>query len=125
MLIHNLFNIITYNTNNTNEYLVTFNCNSKHNIFEGHFPQEPILPGVCMIQFVRECTEEMLKIKLQFLSSRNVKFINIINPNIETKLELLLLITKHDNDFIEVNAKIKNDTKNFFQIRSSYKIINN
>ena len=28
--------------------------NAAHTIFKGHFPDQPILPGVCMLQMVKE-----------------------------------------------------------------------
>ena len=31
--------------------------NKKHRILEGHFPGLPVVPGVCMLQMVREIIE--------------------------------------------------------------------
>ena len=31
-----------------------------HKIFEGHFPGQPVLPGVCMIQIVKELVEKAM-----------------------------------------------------------------
>ena len=31
--------------------------NSSHRIYEGHFPNSPIVPGVCMIEIVQEVLE--------------------------------------------------------------------
>ena len=46
----------------------------EHLIFEGHFPQHPILPGVAMLQLLKELAEQQLNIELQLQRATNVKF---------------------------------------------------
>jgi len=58
----------------------TIELNPEHAIFEAHFPNNPITPGVCIIQIVKELSEEMLKRKLLLQKAKNIKFLNIINP---------------------------------------------
>lgn len=45
--------------------LITFNA--AHAIFEGHFPGQPVVPGVCMMQLVQEqlqaATRQQLRLK--------------------------------------------------------------
>jgi len=120
MLIENLFNIINKQKIAEGEFLINFNCNSKHIIFEGHFPTEPILPGVCMVQFVRESIEMLYNKKIKLISSKTVKFIHIIGPRIEQNLVLELKINYTDNNVYETRAIIKNDTTTFFQMRGNY-----
>jgi len=120
MLIENLFNIINKKKIAEGEFLINFNCNSKHIIFEGHFPTEPILPGVCMVQFVRESIEMLYNKKIKLISSKTVKFIHIIDPRIEQNLVLELKINYTDNNVYETRAIIKNDTTTFFQMRGNY-----
>ncbi|NCO55451.1 MAG: hypothetical protein GW876_08650 [Bacteroidetes bacterium] len=120
MLIENLFNIINKQKIAEGEFLINFNCNSKHIIFEGHFPTEPILPGVCMVQFVRESIEMLYNKKIKLISSKTVKFIHIIDPRIEQNLVLELKINYTDNNVYETRAIIKNDTTTFFQMRGNY-----
>ena len=35
-----------------------------HRIFNGHFPAVPIVPGVCMMQMMKEIMEQQVKYKL-------------------------------------------------------------
>ncbi|MBQ0740088.1 3-hydroxyacyl-ACP dehydratase, partial [Aquimarina celericrescens] len=36
---------------------VTITINKNHKIFKGHFPGNPVTPGVCMIQIIKELAE--------------------------------------------------------------------
>lgn len=117
MLIGSLFNIKQITNVIDGEFNISFNCNSDHKIFEGHFPGEPILPGVCMVQFVRESLEKILNKKLQLKSSKTVKFVNIIDPGKEKTLFLEIKTNYTVDGHVEARAVIKNDNKMFFQMR--------
>ena len=54
--------------------------NKDHEIFKGHFPAVPIVPGVCMLQMVKELLEERIRKPLQLTHSGNIKFLSVINP---------------------------------------------
>ncbi|MCJ8154451.1 3-hydroxyacyl-ACP dehydratase [Chryseobacterium sp. SSA4.19] len=79
--------------------------NKDHDIFKGHFPGNPVTPGVCMMQIVKELTEEFTGKKLFLISASNVKFMAIINPYETPELKLQLDINE-DEDYV----KVKNTT---------------
>jgi len=123
MLTGELFLILETTYLSENESCVCFRCNPLHPVFKGHFPDNPVLPGVCMVQLVRESLETILNNKLQFTQSKNIKFVNIVNPEKENNLRLDLRITYMENECIEVNATIKSETTSFFQYKGCYKKI--
>lgn len=51
-----------------------------HEIYRGHFPGHPITPGVCIIAVVRELAEQAAGRTFHVQRVRNVKFMNIIDP---------------------------------------------
>lgn len=120
MLTGKLFNILKVVKADESEYCISFNCNPDHKIFEGHFPGEPILPGVCMVQFVRESLENMINKKLKLKSSKTVKFVNIIDPRKHEELVLEIKANYSESGFIEAKAAIKNENTQFFQMRGSW-----
>ncbi|MEO8933740.1 MAG: 3-hydroxyacyl-ACP dehydratase [Xanthomarina sp.] len=79
--------------------------NKSHEIFKGHFPGNPVTPGVCMMQIIKELTEQILDKKLFMRSSSNVKFMAIINPELTPDLVLELDITETDSGY-----RVKNNT---------------
>lgn len=85
--------------------------NKDHEIFKGHFPGNPVTPGVCMMQIIKEIAEEVLSQKLKMTSSSNVKFMAIINPEVTPELELTLdIIEKEDDTYTVKNVTKFEDT---------------
>ncbi|MEP0263975.1 3-hydroxyacyl-ACP dehydratase [Dokdonia sp.] len=81
--------------------------NKDHTIFKGHFPGNPVMPGVCMMQIIKDITEKVVDKKLFMQSAGNVKFMAIINPNNTPELELEMAITEVEGG----GYKVKNISK--------------
>jgi len=58
----------------------TLALNSEHFIYQAHFPDNPITPGVCIIQMVKELVTDQLQQELFLKKIHNIKFLNVINP---------------------------------------------
>lgn len=84
--------------------------NKDHIIFKGHFPDNPVMPGVCMMQIIKEITEKITDKKLFMQSASNIKFMAIINPFKTPKLELQLEIIETDEGYKVKNASKFEDT---------------
>ena len=80
--------------------------NKDHIVFKGHFPDNPVMPGVCMMQIIKEITEKILDKTLFMQSASNIKFMAIINPFVTPELELQLDIIETEGGF-----KVKNVSK--------------
>jgi 3-hydroxyacyl-[acyl-carrier-protein] dehydratase len=86
-------------------FIAQISLNKDHDIFKGHFPGNPVTPGVCMMQIVKELSEEFTGKKLFLKSASNVKFMAIINPFETPDLKLQLDIAESEED-----VKVKNTT---------------
>lgn len=82
----------------------TIRLHSQHDIFKGHFPNNPVTPGVCMLQIFKELTENHLQRKLQIKECSNVKFMALINPEIHPVLQLDLTVSEAELDVFKVKA---------------------
>lgn len=87
---------------NDNEYIANIHFNNKHEIFKGHFPGKPIVPGVCMIQIVKEIVSSAFDLNLTLKSSRNIKFTALIDPNKTPDLKLQLTIERKEDNTVRV-----------------------
>ena len=102
MLIEGLYTVDDLKNTET-EITAKITLNANHEIFEGHFPGNPIMPGVCMMQIIKELTEQVLEKELILQTSTNIKFMAKINP--DTDPNLLINISYIEEDGI---LKIKN-----------------
>jgi 3-hydroxyacyl-[acyl-carrier-protein] dehydratase len=97
--------------------------NKTHDVFSGHFPGNPIMPGVCMMQIIKELTEQITGDTLRMQSLSNVKFMALINPEVTPELRLELDITVTEDDLVKVkNTSYFNDTT-ALKLNSVYKKI--
>ncbi|SFN21426.1 3-hydroxyacyl-[acyl-carrier-protein] dehydratase [Algoriella xinjiangensis] len=101
MLIPNLYTVKSTDKIDDNTIKFKIELNPTHEIFEGHFPNNPIMPGVCMIQIIKELTENFESKQLFLSKVSNVKFMAIINPFINPILDIDLSISR-ENDEIKV-----------------------
>lgn len=93
-----------------NQATANITINKDHDIFKGHFPGNPVTPGVCMMQIIKELTEQVVNEKLFMKSSSNIKFMAIINPDINPDLDLILDITKTEEGYKVRNSTTFEDT---------------
>ena len=114
MLIPNLYSIKKSEMIDDFNFNIQIELNSKHEIFDGHFPNNPIMPGVCMIQIIKELTELFTSQKLFLSKVSNVKFMAIINPFTHSILDLNLNIMNNGEE-----VKVKNSS--FFESTNALK----
>jgi len=53
---------------------------SGHYVYDGHFPGNPITPGVLTLAIVRECAEEFIGHNLKYTYIKNCRFVAMIRP---------------------------------------------
>jgi 3-hydroxyacyl-[acyl-carrier-protein] dehydratase len=87
-------------------YKATIIINPAHRIFEGHFPENPVVPGVTLIEIVKETLENYIGKELQLKSTGNVKFLHVVNPQIETELMLDYQVKFLNDDEIQAKSTI-------------------
>ena len=117
MLQNNFYQSVA--TNNNGEVSATISFQKDHPVFAGHFPGNPVVPGVCMIQIIRELLEDALKMKLLIRFGDNVKFLSVINP-IETPTVQASIQSVVKEDAIEVQASLFNGQVSYFKFKGSF-----
>ena len=100
-----------------NEITCRLVFNADHDIFKGHFPGQPVVPGVCMMEIVKELLQDKLNTTLMLSKADNVKFLQLIIPGIEPAIK----ITWKDNDGgYSVNAIFKTEAASHFKLMGQY-----
>ncbi|WP_185226402.1 3-hydroxyacyl-ACP dehydratase [Chryseobacterium indologenes] len=104
-ILKDFYTLQSYEKAENGAYTAHISLNKDHDIFKGHFPGNPVTPGVCMMQIIKELTEEFTGSQLFLKTASNVKFMAIINP-FETP-DLVLQLDINEN---EEHVKVKNST---------------
>ncbi len=93
---------------------------AEHPVFKGHFPGNPVTPGVVQIQIVKELLEVHFDKKLYLDSIGRCKFLSVLNPNENRRLEVKITIKNAENS-LDVNASGQNSQATFFKFNASYR----
>jgi 3-hydroxyacyl-[acyl-carrier-protein] dehydratase len=93
-----------------NSFRATIKINPQHKIFEGHFPGKPVVPGVCLIQILKELVCEVSKKQVVLQQADNIKFLAVINPNEQSVLTFALKISQTDGAIQVKNVTTFADT---------------
>ncbi|WP_367915434.1 3-hydroxyacyl-ACP dehydratase [Leadbetterella sp. DM7] len=104
-------------------YHVAVVLNKDHAIFKGHFPGNPVTPGACMLQVVKELTQDILGMKLMMTSVANVKFMALINPEKNPELLLELEIDSTEEEQIRVKNTTLFEDVTALKMSNTYKRI--
>ena len=98
---------------------VDIKLNPLHPIFEGHFPGRPVLPGVYMMQMVKEVVETWTEKKIRLVLGQDLKFLSVVNPEENTMMQMELKINR-EGDKIRVVAQLLSNAVVFFKFKGVF-----
>jgi len=104
MLKNNLYNIQSFNYKNE-ALKAIIQLNTNHLIFKGHFPDVPVLPGVIMMQIVKDLVEVGEEKLLNISKVGNMKFLQMVNPEKNNLLEFEVKIIEKSDEKIRIKAQ--------------------
>jgi 3-hydroxyacyl-[acyl-carrier-protein] dehydratase len=121
MLMANLFELESFD-HEGHKVMANFRVQAGNSIFAGHFPGQPVVPGVCLVQLVKEVTEKVVGQKVLLTQAANIKFLQLIIPN-ESQLFQLNLTFVIESGEVKVNAGINNGTSTSFKFQGIFTLI--
>lgn len=93
---------------------------AEHSIFTGHFPDNPVTPGVVQMEIIKELAGIAVGKTLELVSMGNCKFLAILNPNTDPEVDVLLQLSE-DEGQLKVSAIIQNDKSTFLKMNALYR----
>ncbi len=94
--------------------------NPDHAIFRGHFPGQPVVPGVCMMQIVKELLETTTSRSLRLHTGLDLKFLSVIDPSINPTILADTNFTQLASGDINVTARIFYNDTTFFKFKGVF-----
>ena len=68
----------------------TFSVPGEFSGYRGHFPGNPILPGIVQLSFVRRLAERRLGRPLRLAGVKRVKYLRLVTPDLPVTLTLTI-----------------------------------
>jgi len=94
--------------------------NAGHKIFEGHFPGQPVVPGVCMMQMIKEIIEEITLQKTNLIKAHDMKFLAVIDPVKNNAIQVNLKYSIEADNSIIVSASLFKDELVHFKFKGQF-----
>lgn len=98
MLKDNFYTLQETSTDTDGCYVCKVRWNASHEIYQAHFPGNPITPGACIVQIAKELAEILRGQSLMIREIKNLKFINIIVPHEFPEVDFQLTFTLNEEN---------------------------
>jgi 3-hydroxyacyl-[acyl-carrier-protein] dehydratase len=117
LLLNNLYSIQSMSESD-DQILATVRLMADHAIFGGHFPGQPVLPGVCMMEMVAEIVGECRKVAYRVSAGPLIKFLRMIDPRINPEIQIEI---KYNTDLntVHTSGRIFSGTEVFMKFQLS------
>lgn len=102
-------------------FTVIIRINPLHDVFKGHFPGNPILPGVCIIQIMKEILIAQHGGRLCFTNLDSIKFLSVIDPGQNSLLRFDAKMKGTANGSISFNASLCSESVVFCRIKGDFR----
>lgn len=117
-MLHNTFFRILQEAPAPGVVKALLSIDKDHEILKGHFPGQPVVPGVCMMQIVKELVERQTKRALRLTEAENIKFLSVIDPTRNNEIEASISFSD-DNGVISLNASLFSGSLVFFKLKAT------
>jgi 3-hydroxyacyl-[acyl-carrier-protein] dehydratase len=91
-----------------------------HPVFEGHFPGNPLLPGVCTVQIIKELLERVFNGRLIMTKAKNIKYLGFVNPGSMPLLSFVLQINSAEDGVINCSATVSVGEKGICSFKGEF-----
>ncbi len=115
-----LFTILEKDNSMPGEVTGRIKLNENHDVFKGHFPDNPVLPGVITIQIVLEFFANVMDKEFMVAEAKNIKFLKIIQPHINSELSITLKFVYLEEKKLKITATVFDGDDIFFKFSGIY-----
>lgn len=117
MLIHNYYTILRQFSDGE-DFVFAVSLNPDCAVYEGHFPGEPVSPGVCNIQMVKECVEAVIGRPLFLDDIQQCRFTTLITPMVFPEIDVRIHILQQDNARVKFRAILCKEATTCFELKA-------
>lgn len=78
-------------------------------IYQGHFPDKPVCPGVCNIDTIIECASKLAGCALRTVSIKQCRMLSVATPYDTPQLTVTVALSKNNDGKYDIVAGISHD----------------
>lgn len=105
MFEDNLYTVVKRQVDDGNA-VFDVKINAEHSIFEGHFPNNAVFPGVCSLMLIRKVACEVIGREMRYEQIKECKFLAVILPDKCACLEVNVLFSEIENRQYKIGSTI-------------------
>lgn len=91
-----------------------------HAIFKGHFPGNPVTPGVVQVEILGELLSDALQQKVALKTMGNCKFLAVLNPEEHAAIEVKITHALTEENTHKVSAQFGAEGITFTKIQAEF-----
>ena len=104
MLLDNFYTILSSESSDSTIWTIQVKLNPGI-LFIRTFPGHPVVPGVCLLQLIKECVEDIRQQKLQVTQVSSCKFLSAINPIETPHISVALTFKETEESTLQLQAE--------------------
>lgn len=91
----------------------------EHAVFKGHFPDRPVVPGVCMLEIVKTVLQDQLWQRLMLVRASRIKFLQALIPLADERIQLTVGYEEQEGE-IAVTAQFSREGLAVFKFQGRF-----
>ena len=117
MLLKDYYSIISQSADEaTGAQLFRIRLNPEHEIYQGHFPEKAVSPGVCNLQIMKECAERIVGKELTIKTMAQCKMPAMITPDGTPELTVSVVVSETEGGY-QMTASIVNESTTYITFK--------
>jgi len=123
MLIGNFFELREVSiTEKGWDFQLSFN--PEHESYAGHFPDKPVVPGVCITQVLVECLTQSNGNQVILKHAHIIKFLNLVSPTANCTWHMHVQRLGTDTELKFISAELTDGVTPYFRFRGEVTAVN-
>jgi 3-hydroxyacyl-[acyl-carrier-protein] dehydratase len=118
LLEHKYYDIVASEQESPLKATYTIHLRPDCAVYAGHFPGNPVCPGVCNMETIRECAMMLTGRQLHFSEIKQCRLTAVATPVACPTLTVSLTLTPASEDF-SIQAAISNQTQTYMQLKGT------
>ncbi len=120
MLKDTFYTILERLIDDRNSLSYQIKLNGSHPIYSGHFPGNPVTPGVVQMEIVKELLADHMNKEMKLLAMSNCKFLAVLSPDSNPVVAVNMSLSTLDDGNMRVTAQFVAEEQVFTKIQSVF-----